>query len=151
MARQHGVAHATIQRHVERIGRHCLLLHETLREKARGKLSSEPVIVDGLRSFAGGQYWVVEITNLVGVGSYYSHDFVVTERRRSGTMTKEQRPRRARYEKKLGRPDPQLARRSQVPAEPPARGLRPCVPRPCFAPGSVPPSMRWSRGSRMTA
>jgi hypothetical protein len=111
MARQYGVAHATIQRHVERMGRHCLLLHETLREKARARLGSEPVIVDGLRSFAGGQYWVLEITNLVGVGSYYSYDFVVTERRRSGSMTKEQRPRRTRYENKLGRPDPQGLRK----------------------------------------
>jgi len=111
MARQHGVAHATIQRHVERIGRHLLLLHETRRPSARDRLPSEPVVVDGLRSFAGGQYWVLEITNLIGAHSYYSHDFVVTERRRSGTMRDAQRRRRAVYEKKLGRPDPQGLRK----------------------------------------
>jgi hypothetical protein len=62
--------------------------------------------MDGLGSFAGGQYWPVELTGLIGADSYYSHDFVVTERRRGGTMTELQKKRRAAYEKTLGRPDP---------------------------------------------
>jgi hypothetical protein len=41
----------------------------------------------------------------------YSHDFVVTERRRSGTMRDAQRRKRAAYEKRLGRPDPQGLRK----------------------------------------
>jgi hypothetical protein len=62
--------------------------------------------MDGLGTFAGGQYWPLELTGLVGTRSYYSHDFVVTERRRAGTMTELQKKRRAAYEEKLGRPDP---------------------------------------------
>ena len=105
MARQHGVSHTTIQRMAERLGRHCLLIHEVHRRRAKEKLASEPVVLDGLGAFAGGQYWPLEVTSVVGAKSYYSHDFVVTEKRRSGTMTEEQKKRRARFEKKLGRPD----------------------------------------------
>ncbi len=106
IARQHGVSPSTIQRLVERIGRHCILIHESYRERAREKLTSEPVVMDGLGAFARGQYWPVEITGIVGTKSYYSHDFVVTPRRRGGTMTEQQKKRRAEYEKRLGRPDP---------------------------------------------
>jgi hypothetical protein len=106
VSRQHGVSHTTIQRLVERIGRHCLLLHESFRDRARKRLASEPIIMDGLGAFARGQYWPVEITSIVGSSSYYSHDFVVTPRRRSGSMTDAQKQRRAEYETKLGRPDP---------------------------------------------
>ena len=98
--------HATVQRHVERLGRHCLLAHEAMRDHARDALPHEPVVLDGLRSFAGGQFWPVEITSLMGSRSYYSHDFVVSERRRSGTMTDRQAARRARFEELYGRPDP---------------------------------------------
>jgi transposase-like protein len=106
IARQFGVAHATIQRLADRLGRHCLLLHETFRKKAQARLAEEPVILDGLGTFAGGQYWPLELTGLIGAATYYSHDFVVTERRRAGTMTALQKKRRAAYEEKLGRPDP---------------------------------------------
>jgi hypothetical protein len=111
IARQFGVVHATIQRLVERLGRHCLLLHETFRKRAQAKLGDEPIVMDGLGTFAGGQYWPLELTGLVGTRSYYSHDFVVTERRRAGTMTELQKKRRAAYEEKLGRPDPKALTR----------------------------------------
>ena len=111
IARQHGVSHTTIQRLSERLGRHCLLIHEMFRERAKQRLSSEPVVIDGLGSFAGGQYWPLEITGIVGTRSYYSHDFVVTEKRRSGTMTDEQKKRRALFETRLGCPDPGALRK----------------------------------------
>jgi len=123
-ARQFDVAHATIQRLVDRLGRHCLLLHETFRERARARLASEPVVMDGLGAFAGGQYWPLELTSLLGTRSAYCHDFVVTERRRSGTMTATQKKRRSAYEETLGRPDPRALTkdvlellRSNLPAE----------------------------------
>ncbi len=111
IARQYGVVHATIQRLADRLGRHCLLLHETFRKTARAKLGNEPVVMDGLGTFAGGQYWPLELTGIVGTRSYYSHDFVVTERRRGGTMTDLQKKRMAAYEEKLGRPDPKALTR----------------------------------------
>jgi len=42
----------------------------------------------------------------VGSRSYYSHDFVVSEKRRGGMMTQSQKHRRAMFERRLGRPDP---------------------------------------------
>lgn len=106
IARQHGVSHTTVQRLAERLGRHCLLVHEIFRDRAKGRLASEPIVMDGLGSFAGGQYWPLEITSIVGSRSYYSHDFVVSEKRRGGMMTEKQKLRRALFEKRLGRPDP---------------------------------------------
>ena len=111
VADNYGVAHTTIMRLVERIGRHCILLHESFRERAREKLAGEPVILDGLVSFARGQYWPVEVSGLIGVKSYYSHDFVASPLRRSGRMTKEQKQKRFKYERELGRPDPRARRR----------------------------------------
>jgi len=111
IARQHRVTHATIQRLVARLGRHCILIHESFRSRAQGNLSSEPVVMDGLGAFARGQYWPVEITGVVGSHSYYSHDFVVTPLRRSGTMTRRQKKRRAEYEARFGRPDAGALRR----------------------------------------
>jgi len=113
-ARTLRVAHSTVQRQIERLGRHCLLRHEQDRELARARLPSEPVVLDGLRSFAFGQYWPFEITSLVGARSYYAHDFTLTERRRSGQMTKAQRRRRRRYEQTLGRPDPRGLRKDTL-------------------------------------
>jgi len=111
IARQFGVSHTTVQRLAERLGRHCILIHEMFRRRARTKLASEPVVMDGLGAFAGGQYWPVEITGIVGARSYYSHDFVVTEKRRSGRMTDTQRIRREAFEKDCGRPDPGALRK----------------------------------------
>jgi transposase-like protein len=114
IARQFGVVHATIQRLAERLGRHCLLLHETFRKKTVTRLAQEPIVMDGLGTFAGGQYWPLELTGLIGSRSYYSYDFVVTERRRSGTMTALQKKRRLAHEEKLGRPDPKALTRDVI-------------------------------------
>ena len=122
VARQHGVSHSTIQRLAERIGRHCLLIHESLRSRARSRLASEPVVMDGLGSFAGGQYWPLEVTAVVGAKSYYGHDFVVTEKRRSGAMTEQQKKRRAVHEARLGKPDPRALKQDVLEL------MRACLP-----------------------
>ena len=110
-ARAHRVAHSTVQRQIARIGRHCLLLHEHFRAKAISRLPREPVVIDGLRSFAGGQYWPFEITSMVAGDSYYAFDFSFSERRRSGSMTTRQKKRRTHHEQVLGRPDPRGLRK----------------------------------------
>jgi transposase-like protein len=106
IARALGVAHATVQHHAERLGRHCLLFHERSHPRARKLAASEDNVLDGLGSFAGGQYWPFELNNLIGARSYYSHDFTLTERRRAGRQTPDQKRRRAAYEEQLGRPAP---------------------------------------------
>jgi hypothetical protein len=89
-----------------RIGRHCILVHEMLRPRARQKRASEPIVMDGLGAFARGPFGPVEITGIVGTKSDCRHDFIATPRRRSGSMTDEQPKKRAAYEKRFGRPEP---------------------------------------------
>ena len=103
-----GVAHSTIQRHVERLGRHCLLLHEALRPR---NPPCEPVVLDGFRSFEFGQYWPFDLNLLIG-RSHFVYGFQDAELRRMGSMTGRQRRRRIELEAVYGRPDPAATRRS---------------------------------------
>jgi transposase-like protein len=108
IAHEFGVAHATVQRHVERLGRHCLLLHEQLRPKAPPR---EPLVLDGFRSFEFGQYWPFDLNLLIGI-SHYLYASQDAELRRSGSMTAAQKRKRVRLEQRHGRPDPQATRKS---------------------------------------
>jgi transposase-like protein len=108
IAREFGVAHTTLQHQAERLGRHCLLLHEELRPRGAPR---EPLVLDGFRSFEHGQYWPFDLNLLVGA-SHYVYGFNDAELRRSGTMTPQQRRKRARLERRFGRPDPQATRRA---------------------------------------
>ncbi len=106
IAQEQGVHHATVQRQVERLGRHCLLLHEALRPRAG---PSEPVVLDGLRTFEAAQYWPFDLNLLVGE-SHFVYGFNDAELRRSGTMTPAQRRRRQTLERRFGRPRPEATR-----------------------------------------
>ncbi len=108
IARETGVSHLTIQRLLERLGRHCLLLHEALRPRAA---PSEALVLDGFRTFEAGQYWPFDLNLLVGE-SHFVYGFNDAELRRSGTQTEGQRAKRARLEAAYGRPDPQATRRA---------------------------------------
>jgi len=108
IAAELGVSHATVQRQVERLGRHCLLLHEQLRPRGAPR---EPLVLDGLRSFEFGQYWPFDLQLLVG-GSHYVYAFNEAALRRSGAMTPAQRRKRTALERAYGRPDPQATRRA---------------------------------------
>ncbi len=103
IARESGVSPTTIQRHVERLGRHCLLYQERLRPSGP---PSEPLVLDGFVSFASSQYLVHEIHTLLGAWSHFAYGFTDSERRRSGRMRPAQRRRRAELERRFGRPDP---------------------------------------------
>jgi transposase-like protein len=103
-----GVAPSTVQRQVERLGRHCLLLHEQLRPASAPE---ERLVLDGLRSFEFGQYWPFDVNLLIGQ-SHFVYGFQDAELRRSGTMTRFQRRKRRRLERQHGRPDPGATRKS---------------------------------------
>ena len=49
IAAEFGVSHTTVLRHVERLGRHCLLVHERWRPKGP---PAEALVLDGLRSLS---------------------------------------------------------------------------------------------------
>jgi transposase-like protein len=105
IAHEFRVVHATVQRLVERLGRHCLLFHERLRPA----VPAEPLVLDGFRSFESGQYWPFDLNLLVGV-SHFVYGFNDAELRRSGTMRPGQRRRRAALERAHGRPHPDATR-----------------------------------------
>jgi transposase-like protein len=108
MAREVKSSHLTIQRQLERLGRHCLLLHENLRPK---RCPTEVLVLDGFRTFEAGQYWPFDLNLLVGE-SHYVYGFNDAELRRSGTHTEGQLAKRTRLEAAYGRPDPQATRRA---------------------------------------
>jgi len=107
IARELHVSHSTIQRLSEKLGRHCLLLHERLRPRGA---PTEPLVLDGFRSFEHSQYWPMDLNLLVGV-SHYVYGFNDAELRRSGTMRPAQALKRRILEKQYGRPDPQATRK----------------------------------------
>ena len=107
IAHEFRVSHSTVQRQIERLGRHCLLFHEAHCPSVPG----EPVVLDGLRTLESGQYWPFDLHVLVGE-SHFVYGFQDAELRRSGTMTKGQKRRNAVLEARYGRPDPQATRRS---------------------------------------
>jgi transposase-like protein len=107
IAREMELSHSRIQRLTERLGRHCLLFHERMRPRTA---PAEPLVLDGFRSFENSQYWPMELNLLVGA-SHYVYGFNDVELRRSGAMRPSQRRKRARLEKRHGRPDPQATRR----------------------------------------
>lgn len=99
-----GVVHSTVQRQVERLGRHSLLFQAT-REPA--VLPDEALVLDGLQTFENSQYWPCDLNLLVGQRSHFLHAFTDAELRRSGRMRPAQQRRRAELERRFGRPDPQ--------------------------------------------
>lgn len=108
IARKHEVSPQTVLLHALRLGRHCQLLHESLRPK---HAVTEPLVLDGFRSFEFSQYHPLEFHAVVGKDSHYWHGLTHSELRRSGRMTRAQQRRRARLEREFGRPDPRSVRR----------------------------------------
>ena len=90
IAREFGLAHSSVQRQSERLGRHCLLVLEALRPEGA---PSEPLVLDGLRTFEHSQYWPFDLNLLVGA-SHYVYGFNDAELRRSGTLRPAQRAAR---------------------------------------------------------
>ncbi len=107
IARAHGVSHTTIRRLSDRLGRHCLLFHENLRPRI---CPTEPLILDGFRTFEHSQFWPMDLNLVVGP-SLFVYGFNDAELRRSGTMRPVQTLKRAALEEQFGRPDPRATRK----------------------------------------
>ncbi len=108
IGRELGLSHTTVLRQVERLGRHCLLFHETLRPRT-GLV--EPLVVDGFESFEFSQYTPIHLNVAVGAHSHYVYAFTDAELRRKGRMSAVQKRRRAELETLFGRPDPKAIER----------------------------------------
>ncbi len=109
IAREAGVSHTTIRRLSDRLGRHCLLFQEQARPPTA---PTEPLVLDGFRTFEHSQYWPMDLNLVVGP-SLFVYGFNDAELRRSGTMRPAQVIKRTQLEQRYGRPDP-LATQKQV-------------------------------------
>ena len=103
IARQLGVAHSTVARHLTRAGRHCLLFH---RHMLQGAVIREPIVFDGFETFEYSQFFPCHFNLAVGQESWFLYHFTDSPLRRKGSMTPKQKWRRAVLEAGLGRPDP---------------------------------------------
>lgn len=88
IARGIGVSCATVQNRLDRLARQSLALHAGLRPLAR---RAEDVSIDGFVSYEVSQYFPSEITISIAADSRFVLDISHATRRRSGSMTKQQR------------------------------------------------------------
>ena len=103
IARDLNVSPETINRHIARLGRHCLLFHAMMTE---GMVPPSEVVVDGFESFELSQYFPIHHHVAVEKGTDFFIYFTDSELRRKGRMTAVQKKRRQTLEREFGRPDP---------------------------------------------
>jgi len=103
IGRELGVSHTTVSRYLSRIGRQCLLHHQSTLE---GFEITESIAVDGFETFEYSQYFPVHFHLATGRDSWFIYHFTDSPLRRKGRMTDEQKKRRVEIERQLGRPDP---------------------------------------------
>jgi len=103
IARDLGVAPETINRHIARLGRHCLLFHNRMMDNSP---PIHQVVVDGFESFEYSQYYPIHHHVAVEKDTDFFIYFTDSELRRKGRMTAYQKNRRSHLESKFGRPDP---------------------------------------------
>jgi transposase-like protein len=106
-ARDLGCCGTTVDGQLSRLGRHCLLFHSRMLERAR---PAEAIVIDGLESFELSQYFPFHHHVAVEPSSAYWRGFSDSPLRRKGRMTRWQRRRRQELERRYGRPDAQAVR-----------------------------------------
>lgn len=103
IGRAFGASPQTILLHADRLGRHCLLFHESHRPR---RSLAESIALDGFESFEHSQFYPTRYHVVAGRQSHFFYGFTDSEIRRSGRMTATQKRRRSELEASLGRPDP---------------------------------------------
>ena len=101
IAHDYEISPGTVQLHLSRLGRHCLLFQHRHRREPQ-----EPLVLDGFESFEYSQYFPFHFNVLAGKDSHFFYQFTDSPLRRKGRMTVRQKGRRERLEAALGRPDP---------------------------------------------
>jgi len=103
IARDLRVSPETINRHLARLGRHCLLFHWI---RMQNTALPKAIVIDGFESFEFSQYHPIHhhlaVDPSTGMFLYFSD----SELRRKGRMTRYQKRRRQQLEQRHGRPDP---------------------------------------------
>jgi len=104
IARDLGLCHETVSRHLGRLGRHCLLFHQRLRQQLR--LPFTEIVIDGFESFEFSQYFPLHHHVAVDKHTGFFIHFSDSELRRKGRMTTYQKQRREELERQWGKPSP---------------------------------------------
>ena len=102
-ARDLDVAPETVNRHLGRLSRHCMLFHIGMMQRAK---PATEIVIDGFESFEFSQYYPFHHHIAVEKGTDFFLYFTDSELRRKGRMTPYQKRRRDELEQKYGRPDP---------------------------------------------
>ncbi len=105
------VAPETINRHIARLGRHCMLYHQQM---MRNSPPVQEVVVDGFESFEFSQYFPIHHHVAVEKGTDFFIYFTDSPLRRKGRMTEAQKRRRQKLEMELGRPDPKAIEKDML-------------------------------------
>ena len=108
IARDLRVSPETINRHLARLGRHCLLFHT---QQMRTAKPAHKIVIDGFVSFEFSQYFPFHHHVAVEKPTDFFLYFTDSEVRRSGTMTAYQKERRQQLERQFGRPDPRAVQK----------------------------------------
>lgn len=101
-------APATVDDQVDRLGRHCLLLHHRIIADLPQR---RDIVVDGFESFELSQYHPFHFHLAVDCDSGLFLSFTDSPLRRKGRMTAQQRRKCQQLEDTFGRPDPQAVRK----------------------------------------
>jgi hypothetical protein len=101
----------TVRWHVRLLAMQSELVHWEQHAALAGRLT-EPVALDGLRTFAGSQYEPLDLNTAITTESGYVLDLNAAGLRRSGSMRPGQKQRRAERDERLGRPDPRARERA---------------------------------------
>jgi transposase-like protein len=112
IARDLRVSPETVNRHLARLGRHCLIYHWQLMQD--GVSHRGDIVVDGLESFEYSQYYPfhhnVAVDNTSGLFLFFTDSPL----RRKGRMTAYQKRRRSELEARLGCPDPRAVEKDMA-------------------------------------
>jgi len=100
-------APTTVDNHLARLGRHCILLHRHFMQNVS---TFSDIVVDGLVTFERSQYHPFEIVAAVDRDTSFVIHFAEAERRRSGRMTAYQKKKRAKLEALYGKARPRAVR-----------------------------------------
>jgi transposase-like protein len=111
IARTLRVAPSTIDRHLARLGRHCLLFHMKTWQQAQ---THGPLVVDGFETFEFSQYFPFHHNLAIEAETGFFPYFTDSELRRKGRMTDKQKRRRELLEARLGRPAPDAVRKGML-------------------------------------
>ena len=109
IARVLGCAPSTVDRKLDRLGRHSLLYLQLLLQAGK---PAEEIVYDGLETFEFSQYLPWHLNIAVEKSTDYILGFNESELRRKGSMTDQQKEKRKQLEAVHGRPDPRAIEKS---------------------------------------